>query len=86
MASAQIQTLLRGPDTALSQKLALDYLNSHFKSLADLEDQSLLDKAVQDAQGHRDELHKRVRTAYRLSLAFLLSRVSQLSSLALKKM
>ena len=84
MASAQIQTLLRGPDTAQSQQLALDYLNSHFKSLADLEDQSLLDKAVQDAQSHRDELHERVRTLYCLNVTF--SQVGcQLSSLALKK-
>lgn len=64
MASAQIQTLLRGPDIAQSRRAALEYLNANFTSLADLDDPSRLEKSVQEAQVRSDELHHRVRAVY----------------------
>ena len=79
MASAQIQTLLRAADTAQAQNLVLEYLNTHFKTLADLDDQFHLEKLVQEAEKNRNELEERVRAISHSTRFASLMPMSQLS-------
>ncbi|KAI0935935.1 hypothetical protein AcW1_000312 [Taiwanofungus camphoratus] len=56
MSSVQIQALLRGPSVVESEKQTLDFLNSHFTSLQDLEGQSNLSEMVEEAKMRTDSL------------------------------
>ena len=61
MSSTQIYTLLQPPDVNESNARALAYLNSHFKSLDDLEKESDLEGLVEQAQLRLEDFDTKVR-------------------------
>ncbi|KZT06301.1 uncharacterized protein LAESUDRAFT_653786 [Laetiporus sulphureus 93-53] len=60
MASGQIQELLQGPDIAESEKRALDFLDARFTSLQDIEDEAGVERVVQDAIQHSEDMKTQV--------------------------
>lgn len=78
MSSVQIQALLRGPSVVESEKQTLDFLNSHFTSLQDLEGQSNLSEMVEEAKMRTDSLKAEVRRKTLLQASSLL--LARLSS------
>lgn len=60
MASTSIQQLLQPPSTVDSQERALAFLNSHFQSLDQLDDEETLQRVVDDARLKRDRLRAEV--------------------------
>ena len=60
MTSTQIRTLLQPPDVSESNARALAYLNSTYKSLDDLEQESDLEGLVEQARQRLEELDTKV--------------------------
>ena len=63
MSSTQIRTLLQPPDVSESNARALAYLNSTYKSLDDLEQESDLEGLVEQARQQLEDLDSKVRYA-----------------------
>ena len=63
MTSTQIRTLLQPPDVSESNARALAYLNSTYKSLDDLEQESDLEGLVEQARQRLVNLDTKVRYA-----------------------
>jgi hypothetical protein len=61
MTSQQIQALLAPPDVEESNRKALLFLNSQFRSLEDLDE---LETATVQAQHHSEHLKSKVRLSY----------------------
>lgn len=60
MASTSIQQLLQPPSTVDSQERALAFLNTHFQSLDQLDDEDTLQRVVDDARLKTDRLRAEV--------------------------